>query len=654
MGMYQRGGFFMEKIAYFDYSALIITIIIFASIFFRKMTKGKTNRFFLMTVMVSFLAILFDIWAITLDNSVVSDVTLKYIIHSLYLFFHSLTIPVYITYLIAMTDTWHKLRVNPIHRIMLPLPLIIISFLIIINMFNHKVFSINGDGIYVREEWFSLIYVAGFAYGIFGISYIYHYKKLFKAGRFVALFSIFLLVVFAAVFQMLYPRYPVEMFAISIGLLYIAMLIQRPEEHIDVVTGLHNLAGYTDDIKRGFSNDKHISILLINIANFSSIRDMIGFDRTNALLHKLAVKFSEFNRKNRLNADLYYLGKGKYRFVFDSAHIDNLTSIADTINRNLKSGINVNHMDINLITHICIGRCPEDFDNYESLMYFGERFSIDNEYTGEIVHAKDLFKKEQFDLHSNLDGIIENAITNKKFQVYYQPIYSIQEKRFNSAEALLRLIDDDYGFIPPDVFIPAAEKSGAIHKIGAYVLDEVCQFIAEDDFSKLNIDYIEINLSVAQCMHKELPNLVLESLNRYNVSPDKINLEITETAASFSQAIMYENIEKLNAAGISFSLDDYGTGYSNIQRVSTLPLKIVKLDRTFVNVEDNPKMFIVLENTIKMLKDMEMEIVAEGIETEQLVKKFADMNCEYIQGYYFSKPIPKHDFIAFITRQNNS
>ena len=222
----------------------------------------------------------------------------------------------------------------------------------------------------------------------------------------------------------------------------------------------------------------------------------------------------------------------------------------------------------------------------------------------------------------------------------------------NSAEALLRLIDDDYGFIPPDVFIPAAEKSGAIHKIGAYVLDEVCSFIASEDFSKLNIDYIEINLSVAQCMHKELPDLVLETLNRYNVSPDKINLEITETAASYAQNIMAENIGRLNDAGVEFSLDDYGTGYSNIQRVSTLPLKIVKLDRTFVNAEDNPKMFIVLENTIKMLKDMEMEIVAEGIETEQLLNKFADMNCEYIQGYYFSKPIPKHDFIAFIANHN--
>lgn len=336
----------------------------------------------------------------------------------------------------------------------------------------------------------------------------------------------------------------------------------------------------------------------------------------------------------------------------DSYYADNIEDTAKLINQALKYGVNIKHMDVNLITHICIARCPEDFDDYESLMYFGERFSSDNDYTGEIVYAKDIFNKEQFDLHKNLDGIIENAITNRKFHVYYQPIYSVKEQKFNSAEALLRLIDDTYGFIPPDVFIPIAEKSGAIHKIGAYVLDEVCSFIASEDFASLNIDYIEINLSVAQCMHKELPDLVLDTLKRYNLSPDKINLEITETAASYAQNIMAENINRLNEAGINFSLDDYGTGYSNIQRVSTLPLKIVKLDRSFVNVEDNPKMFIVLENTIKMLKDMEMEIVAEGIETEQLVNKFSDMNCEYIQGYYFSKPIPKNDFIAFVANNN--
>lgn len=642
----------MNKVAYFDYCALAIIVLILASVLTRKMTRGRINRYYLTTVIITFLTIIFDIWAITLDNLDVANITSKYIAHSGYLFFHSLTIPVYITYLVALTDTWHVIRKHIFNIIVLPLPLIIISVLLIVNIFEHKFFYLDAGFDYTRGEWFPFIYVSGFVYAIYGVAYICCYKKLFKASRFWALMSVFALVTIATVFQMVFPRYPVEMFSTSIGLLFIAMLIQRPEENIEIITGLHKFAGYTADIKKGLSNGKHIDIIFINIANFNSIRDMLGFDATNDLLRLLADKLKELNKKNKLHADLYYLDKGRFRVVMDTYYSDNVEDTAKLINNALKQGVVIKHMEVNLITHICTGKCPEDFDNYESLMYFGERFSLDNEYTGEILYARDLFKKEQFDLHSNLDSIIENAISNRKFHVYYQPIYSTKEERFNSAEALLRLIDDNYGFIPPDVFIPAAEKSGAIHKIGAYVLDEVCSFIASDDFSKLNIDYIEINLSVAQCMHKELPNLVLDTLKRYNVSPDKINLEITETAASFSQNIMAENIAKLNEAGIDFSLDDYGTGYSNIQRVSTLPLKIVKLDRTFVNAEDNPKMFIVLENTIKMLKDMEMEIVAEGIETEKLLNKFSDMKCEYIQGYYFSKPIPKHDFIAFISKHN--
>ena len=116
---------------------------------------------------------------------------------------------------------------------------------------------------------------------------------------------------------------------------------------------------------------------------------------------------------------------------------------------------------------------------------------------------------------------------------------------------------------------------------------------------------------------------------------------------------MAENFKKLAQAGLSFSLDDYGTGYSNIKRVIQLPLKIIKLDKSFADEKNNPKLWIVIKNTIKMLKDMNMEIVVEGVETSEGLDVFSELQCDFIQGYYFSKPIPKDEFVAFIANANN-
>ncbi len=644
----------MEKIIYFDVCAFFLVLILLISTISRKMVSGRENRYLLYTIISTFLTTIFDIWALVVDNMSSDFIIQKYTSHTLYIFFHSLTIPIYIAYIVALTDTWHLIKSNIINIILLDVPFLVICILLIANLFNEKVFSLNDEFKYTRGPWLTIIYACCFLYAAFGIYYICTYKDLLKKKRFFALLSVFVLIITATILQMLFPHFPIEMFATSISLLIITIAIQRPEENIDIITGLHNMSDYSSDIKRSYSNVKVFDIILINVTNFHSIRDFLGYEKINDLLAEIANRLRELNKKFKVHADLYYLEKGKFRFVIDTKYREQSEDIAKCINEVFMSDFIVNHMHINLITQVCLCRCPYDVDDYEILMHFGEQFSKDYDYTGEILYARDLFNQGRYDLFNKLDTIIENAITNHKFQVYYQPIYSVKKKRFNSAEALLRLKDENQNFIPPDIFIPAAEKSGAIHRIGAYVIDEVCQFISSPDFEKLDIDYIEINLSTSQCMHPELVPQILDTLKKYNVSPDKINLEITETAAANIQSIMAENLDKLTAAGLSFSLDDFGTGYSNMQRVASLPLKMVKLDKEFVNHESNPKLLIVLENTIKMIKDMEMEIVAEGIETETLVQRFSDMDCEYIQGYYYSKPIPKNDFIAFITKNLNN
>ena len=642
---------------YFDICGVVLLLILIFSVISRKMIKGTQGRAFMLMLMVVLSAGLFDMWAVYGDcrpDPASYGMAGRYISHTGYLFLHNLTSLCFFAFLVSLTDTWHKITKARIVFILTLVPHMIIIVLLAINPAVNMMFEFDETGSYVRGRFFPILYVAAFTFMIASVVYIIRYRNLFTRIQFTSLMLIVPMQLLAAVVQMLNRETRVEIFFNAICLLLITVTVQRPEEYVDSFTGMRKYTAYTTDMKKNFYNDKHVSVILLNIANYTTLFGIVGYDASNNILQKVANELSAINKEIKAYADIYYLDRGRFRFVVKESNHSKIVEAAEKINSRLKQSMIINKMELNLLAYVCIARCPQDISDFKSLMAFGNDFHLTNPYSGRVLYVSELAEKNRFRLSSELDGIIDSAIANRKFEVYYQPIYSVEEKRFVSAEALLRLNDEKYGFIPPDLFISAAEKSGAIHKIGDYVLEEVCRFIAGTEFSKLGLDYIEINLSVAQCMQTDLADKVLQIIQRFRVSPDRINLEITETAANYAQNIMTANIEKLIQAGFSFSLDDYGTGYSNIKSVASLPLKIVKLDKSFVNEEENPRMWIVLQNTIKMLKDMDMHIVVEGVETEQLVKRFSDLNCEYIQGYYFSKPIPESEFIRFMYNSTTS
>lgn len=640
----------MEKIIYFDYCALIIMIILLTTTYLRRMTKGQVNRCFGYILVNHFVACIADVIAISLDNMAGGHILQQYIWHSIYLFTHALTPALYMMYLVALSDTWHRYQ-NKLIRVLLFLPIGLCLLVLCTNGWIKKLFYINAQGEYIRGEWFLLLYLCTGIYTIMIIEHLLRYHVLFSKREFVFLAAVIPLQVIALFVQFIAPQYPVELFAMSIGLLILSLMLQGSEQLIDPATGIGNMKSYMKYVRRGIKNGKIVRVILTNVSNYFGLRDMLGYSGVQDLVAVLANEMMAICENEGIKAEYYYLGDGKLRCVAEQRFSAQCMEAAQKINRHFKDDILVNELSVNVNACVCIMDCPRDIDDIESIMVFGNDLSKLKHSEG-VLFASDIYKKDHYDLMHDIDKIIENALSNHKFEVYYQPIYSVEEHRFNSAEALLRLKDETYGFVSPEIFIPAAEKSGAIHKIGNYVLEEVCQFIASEQYKQLGLDYIEINLSVAQCMKPQLADDVIQILNKYHVSVNQINLEITETAASYSQNTMMENIEKLVQAGVSFSLDDYGTGYSNMQRIASMPFHIVKLDKSFTNTYNDTKMMIVLENTIRMIKDMDMKIVVEGIETKESMKQFSALECEYIQGYYYSKPIPKQEFIEFIIEEH--
>lgn len=641
----------MTKIVYFDYTALILLIFLLVSTILRKMTKGISNRMFIFLMFTMFAATAFDIGAIQIDSLHNVSPVLLHIAHMGYLTFHNLTTPAYVLFVISLTDTWHKLKQSRLQQVMLTLPYAMLVVGLIVNLFTGFIYTVDGG--YRHAGCFWMLYATAGYYVILGLYYLFRYRKLIGTRKVIALSSIVPMMAAAIIVHAILPEFAVEMIGTSMSLLLVSMTIQRPEEMIDTVTGLNKFSAYTDDLKRSIANEKSFTILMLNIDGFATYHSTINYDASEKLLKDIAARIERLDSNMQARSEMYYLDGGRFRMVFSGATREMADPLAYRLLNELKAILSVDALAHTLTPYICVTRCPEDAKDFETLNSFGSDFHNKAADKNGVIHASELFKQDRFDMLNNIDAIIDRALKNRSFKVYYQPIYSVEQDRFSTAEALLRLIDDEYGFVPPDMFIPAAEKSGAIHKIGDFVLDEVCRFIASEEFRELGVDYIEINLSVAQCMHSDLADKVLQTLKKYDLTPDKINLEITETAASYGHNSMQVNLEKLSSAGVSFSLDDYGTGYSNMKRMIQLPLKIVKLDKSFVDEQSNPKMWIVLQNTVKMLKDMNMEIVVEGIETQNMADQFAALDCDFIQGYFYSKPIPQSDYVEFVRSAHN-
>ncbi|MCM1272019.1 MAG: EAL domain-containing protein [Clostridium sp.] len=253
---------------------------------------------------------------------------------------------------------------------------------------------------------------------------------------------------------------------------------------------------------------------------------------------------------------------------------------------------------------------------------------------------------------NEMGQLIIDAINNDRVDVFYQPIFSTDQHRFTAAEALVRIWDDDGKLVMPGAFIDIAEESGMILKLGELVFERVCRFIKENPLEHFGLQYMEVNLSVVQCAYDYLATDYIRIMDKYGVDPKFVNLEITESASTNAKKTLLENMEALIGYGVSFSLDDFGTGQSNLNYIVDMPVEIVKFDKSMTNAYfENRKAKYVMDAAIHMIHGMGLKIVSEGIETEEQYRTMEELGINHIQGYYFSKPLSEKEFITFLNNR---
>ena len=262
----------------------------------------------------------------------------------------------------------------------------------------------------------------------------------------------------------------------------------------------------------------------------------------------------------------------------------------------------------------------------------------------DIVWFADEMKDAQV-WERRIEDDMERALQNHEFTVYLQPKYSTKKEVLAAAEALVRWIHPELGFIPPGKFIPQFEKNGFILKLDDYMLDEVSRLQSEWLKAGKKLVPISVNVSRAHFAEENLAEHICAVVNRYGVPHEFIELELTESAFFDDKAVLLETVKKLKGYGFRISMDDFGAGYSSLNSLKELPLDIIKLDaeffRSVVNLERSNQ---IVGDTISLAKKLGMQVVAEGIETREQVDFLAAQDCDLIQGFYFSKPLPVKDF----------
>lgn len=434
-------------------------------------------------------------------------------------------------------------------------------------------------------------------------------------------------------------------FIVSAGMLVLYLVAQNQSEMIDNNTQVLNRNMLDELLRDNISNRKRFDLIVLALDDFKFVNKTFGVTAGDMMLMQVAHFLTTITKK----AKVYRYGADQ--FALEILHGDmNLDQIIALIQERFRHPWITEDVSVMLSTTISCVSYPDDGANMANIIDVIDYSVLSAKTSGKgaVVYARDL------DLHAlrkekAIEKAVEDAILRDTIEVYYQPIYNTKKQCYTSAEALVRLRDDMLGNIPPDVFIPIAERNGTIVKLGALIFEKVCQFIQKVNLRETSIECIEVNVSVVQCIQQDFVEKLIEIMERYDVAPDQINLEVTETAASNSLAILQENIERLHAKGISFSLDDYGSGYSTLGYIHQLPFKIIKLDRLMVwDAFANERAGITLKFTVGMLKELKVRIVAEGVETQEQQTHLADIGCDYLQGWYYAKAMPANEFEALI------
>lgn len=630
-----------------EIAAILIQFILIIHYCSRKNMPIRQSKLFICVMFANFAMILFDIVACELiaiyDFVPLSTVYSANIIYFLGFAIRSWAL---FSYTKEASHAFYKLKRWP--DIIMLIPMILYSVLVISSSKTGAVFRIDPQIGYVSGPFYKYIYYIAYFY--IAISVICIFASILRNSirLTISMLSYNFILCFGLYVRKMFQNTLVMGLFSVVAIIIIYLTALNPDSYRDKKIGSFNNYAFEYFVTECIQRKQKFHLILISISNYDAVKTVFGYHQLVAALRMAA----EWMTKEFEDYDLFYFGNGNFALISKKDYDDRHDLEIKEIRRRFKHTWKTKGAEVSLSPHMIIvpeNLMPSSFISVTKLIdYSFTNKEFFESYDFEII-TEDIIKKMR--RREQVEKAIARALKNHTVQAYYQPIYSPTKKKIVGCEALARIIDTELGFIPPSEFIIIAEQNGSIMELGRQIFIDVCKFLKANDVKALGIEFVNVNLSPAQCMNDQLAFELMDIAADYDVPMGLIDFEITETSIEDILKIRTQ-MEALNQKGATFSLDDFGTGTSNITRLLSLPLSVIKLDMNVVWSYFKGKSKI-LPDLIRMFKNSELKIVVEGVEDKEMCDKLAEMGCDYEQGYYFSKPLPGDEFIKYLAAEHD-
>ncbi len=423
----------------------------------------------------------------------------------------------------------------------------------------------------------------------------------------------------------------------------------------DMLTGLPNRKQLVEKlnflIDLSEDNDNRMGLVFIDLDDFKKINDTRGHHYGDEFLRTFAHRLSEIIDPKDTACRF---GGDEFAIIIQHFHNEEtLLEYIDDIRLKMSQGIMIENEEFSSGASYGVAIYPEDADRVVDLLKAADVAMYKAKDTGKnnIQFYRQELKEEIMD-KIELEHDLSKALKNNEFYLVYQPKISINDKRDHGFEALIRWESPSRGLVYPDQFIPIMESTGLIVEVGYWIIEEACRKVKELVTNYKESYHISVNISTKQLMEEDFVSKVEAILGKMDVAGDHLEFEITETVLIEDTEIIIEKLKYLKKLGIKVALDDFGTGYASLNYLKVLPLDVLKIDKSFIwDMDKDESSRKLVKSIIDIVHDLELVVIAEGVETKDQLNYLIEKSCDQIQGYLISKPMAGDDMHQFILSQ---